>query len=155
MNKAIRDAEREELKKRLVLLGEDANRKRAAAINEIARIRDGASMNVRGASKGSIVITVSVVGLAIWALDKTLGKTIEKAWTNSNMHKELVGFLSTRVFKKRDAIARQLEATQSKKRFTQRIEKPSNRPELEVIIAPTDKSRALPPPSEHFEEKTN
>ena len=145
-------AEREELEELLVFLDKDSHRVRSAAISEISRLRDGASINVRTASKGSIVIEILVVGLAIWALDKTLGKTVEDAWTKSDLHRQLVDLLSVRVFKKRDAIARQLEFTYSKKRLTQRIERPEDRPELIVVIAPTDKSKPLPTPSEQFDK---
>ena len=44
--------------------------------------------------RGSLTLTVTLTALGIWLLQQTIGESIKEAWQQSNMHKELVAYLS-------------------------------------------------------------
>ncbi|WP_233009521.1 hypothetical protein [Rheinheimera faecalis] len=44
--------------------------------------------------KGSIEITISLTAFGIWLLQQTIGESIKEAWLKSEMHKNLVSYLS-------------------------------------------------------------
>lgn len=44
--------------------------------------------------RGSLTLTVTLTAFGIWLLQQTIGESIKEAWQQSNMHKELVAYLS-------------------------------------------------------------
>ncbi len=44
--------------------------------------------------RGSLTLTVSLTAVAIWLLQQTIGESIKEAWRQSEMHKNLVSYLS-------------------------------------------------------------
>jgi hypothetical protein len=60
---------------------------------------------IRSTRPGSLVISVTVAGVAMWVLEKTLGKTIEEAWKETEMHKRIKTLLSGKSRTKREEIA--------------------------------------------------
>ena len=44
--------------------------------------------------RGSVTLTVTLTGGALWLLQLTIGESIKEAWQKSAMHKDLVSYLS-------------------------------------------------------------
>lgn len=44
--------------------------------------------------RGSLTLTVILTSFGVWLLQQTIGESIKEAWQQSNMHKELVAYLS-------------------------------------------------------------
>lgn len=55
------------------------------------------SVLVQSVTPGSVVLSVVVSGLAIWVLDKTIGETLKHAWLETDGHRRLKEYLSTRI----------------------------------------------------------
>jgi len=45
--------------------------------------------------RGSLTITVIVSSVGVWLLQQTIGESIKEAWLQSEMHKSLVGYLTS------------------------------------------------------------
>jgi hypothetical protein len=67
------------------------------AVESRLRAHKGQSLlRVQSVSQGSLELTVSLGGLFIWLLDKTLGETIKQAWTQTLLHEKLKELLMRR-----------------------------------------------------------
>jgi hypothetical protein len=49
--------------------------------------------------KGSIELTISLTAVGIWLLQQTIGESIKESWHKSEMHKNLVSYLSGDILK--------------------------------------------------------
>lgn len=45
--------------------------------------------------KGSIELTITLTAFGVWLLQQTIGESIKEAWLKSDMHKDLVDYLSS------------------------------------------------------------
>lgn len=54
---------------------------------------------------GSLIVAVSVAGIAIWVLQQTLGETLKESWKQSKSHEKLKAFLLKRMGEKRHTLA--------------------------------------------------
>lgn len=50
---------------------------------------------VRQVKRSSLTLAVMFTGVAIWALQNTIGKSIEEAWKQSDAHRQIVKYLTT------------------------------------------------------------
>ena len=69
------------------------------------------SLNVDTASNGSIILAGAAAAVAYWLLDKTLGKTLEKAWLASDLQSRVEDFLTKRRGQKAQQIANSIRVS--------------------------------------------
>jgi hypothetical protein len=62
------------------------------------------SVLLMGINKGSVEIGLIGAGLALWFIKQTIGETIKEAWRETDLHKRIRQFLTSRIHEKRQAI---------------------------------------------------
>jgi hypothetical protein len=106
------------------------------------------TLNFERASSGSLILGGVAVALSYWLLDQTLSETVKQAWVESDLHKRIKEFLSSRLLRKAEQIAHDVRPSRWPKggaNIETLIER--NEPNVKIVVLVTPGRDLLPLPT--------
>lgn len=117
----------------------------------LERLGYGRALNIEGADGSPLTAIGAVAGLAWWVADSALGEKVNDAWKASDSHDRLENFFKSRVFYKRDRIAKRFSSQRLrlKEDFSSyQMAMPGDEPSLEIAVIPARENPAVPRPGQ-------